>query len=434
MRPLRVLVLAAAAVALLAGASRGPASSVPRIPAAREKAAPLLGISFRSQVGVLARLDSRSLRPRKGVRLVLGDGVSAWGFSSDRTRLVVCRGAPGLTVLRFVDPMTLKPLGRLVLSRGWAQKVAWIAPDRLLVLQVNDGNYDLVVVDPQALRIVSRRAVPGDLVAAERAPGGLVLLLAPHGRIGVATLAVADADGKLRTVGLDRTYAGFEGSPDEQPSTGIPHHRTPGLAVDPQEGRAIVVGAGEPVAEVSLDSLAVSYHSLARASLLSRLGRWLEPTALAKGTDGPTRYARWLGNGLVAVAGSDERMYDDASGRHMSWTPSGLQLLDTRTWALRTLAPNADSFARAGAWLLATGSTSNPETGEQSAIGLAGYGPDGTLRFRTLKRQGVYVEVVYRGRAYVDAERSGDVVVNTSSGRIVGEHGDLPWVLLGDAS
>lgn len=434
MRPLWALLLAVVAVALLTGASRGPAASVPRIPAAQEKSGPLLGISFRSEVGVLARLNPRSLRPRTGAHLVLGDDVTGWGFSSDRTRLVVCRGARGLAVLRFVDAVTLKPLGRVVLGPGWSQKVAWVAPDRLLVLKVDEGGSEVVVVDPQALRVVARKAVPGDLVWAEQAADRLVLLLAPHSRIGVATLAVADAKGNFGTVALDRTYAGFEGSPDGDPGTAIPRHRTPGLALDRQGRRAIVVGAGEPAAEVSLDSLSVRYHSLSRASLLARLGRWLEPDALAKGTDGPSRYAQWLGNGLVAVSGSDERLYDDASGRHESSTPSGLQLLDTNSWSLRTLAPGADSFTRVGASLLATGTRWNSETQERRTIGLAGFGPGGGLRFRTLKRQGVYIDFVYRGRAYVEAESSGGVVVDTRSGRIVGEHGTLPWVLLGDAS
>jgi hypothetical protein len=434
MRPLRALALAVVAVALLTGAARGPAASVPRIPAVAEKAGPLLGIAFRSEVGTLARLDPRSLQARKGVRLLLGRGITGWGFSADRTRLVVCRETRSLAVLRFVDASTLKPLGRLVLGAGWVQKVAWVAPDRLLVLQVHDGSNELVVVDPQALRVVVREAVPGDLVAIERAADRLVLLLAPHGRIGVATLAVASPNGSLTTVSLDRTYAGFEGSPDGGPETPIAHHRTPGLAIDPDARRAIVVGAGEPAAEVLLDSLAVSYHSLTRASLLSRLGRWLEPDALAKGSDGPSRYASWLGNGLVAVAGSDERLYESASGRQESSTPSGLQLLDTSTWSVRTLAPGADSFTRAGAWLLATGTRWSSETQEQRTIGLAGFGPDGALRFRTLKRQNVYVDFVYRGRAYVEAESSGGVIVDARSGRTVGRHAGLPWLLLGDAS
>lgn len=45
---------------------------------------------------------------------------------------------------------------------------------------------------------------------------------------------------------------------------GIGRGATPGFAVDRGEGRAYVAGGGTPLAEVTLDDLAVSYHELAR--------------------------------------------------------------------------------------------------------------------------------------------------------------------------
>jgi hypothetical protein len=427
------VVLLAAFVAFLAGAARGPASSVRLIPTASQKTGPLLGITYRREVASLVRLNARSLQPRVGSRLVLGGGVTGWGFSPDHARLVIGREARKLAVLRFIEPRSLASAGRLVLGRGWPQKLAWVTPSRLLVLQVNDGSAEVVTVDAQARTILSRRTLPGDVVTAERAPGRLVLLLAPRGRVGPATLAVADAEGNLGTVALDRTSAGFEGSVDGGPGTPIPRQRIPGLAVDPQGQRAIVVGAGEPVAEVALGSLALTYHTTARPGLLTRVWNWLEPAAIAKGADGPVRNARWLGNGLVAVAGADEQVRDDSDRRLISWAPSGLQLLDTATWSLRTIAPRADSFARVPSGLLATGSSSDAETGIERSIGLAGFGADGSLRFRAFKGQSVYVELVYGGRAFVRAQ-TGNLVLNSGSGRVVGQYDAVPWVLLGDGS
>src|SRR5436309_2382403 len=86
----------------------------------------------------------------------------------------------------------------------------------------------------------------------------------------------------------------------------------------PSASRAFVVGGGAPLAEIRLSNLAVRYHTL---------GRPLDKAELT----GPTRYACWVGNGLLAVAGDDAKgqMVD---GQFLSETkPSGLQLVDTRT-------------------------------------------------------------------------------------------------------
>jgi hypothetical protein len=160
------------------------------------------------------------------------------------------------------------------------------------------------------------------------APGAFVLLLATDNRIGRARLAVVDADGPVRSVELARTRASafFTGG----------RQRRPGLAVDPEGRRAYVVGAGEPVAEVDLRTLRVSYHELgAHRSALGRVRDWLEPEAAAKGAlDGPDRHALWLGNGLLAVTGQDGRAVRTRRGEvtGMSTTPAGLDVVDVRAW------------------------------------------------------------------------------------------------------
>jgi hypothetical protein len=113
--------------------------------------------------------------------------------------------------------------------------------------------------------------------------------------------------------------------------------RIPGLAVDPGSDRAFVV-AGGVAAQIDLRTLAVSIHELGReASFLSRLWSWLDPAALAKEYSGEVREARWLGDGLLAVSGSDAQ-----SGL---MRPAGLVVVDTRTWNIQTIDPGATSVS-----------------------------------------------------------------------------------------
>jgi hypothetical protein len=442
------LAVGALAAALSIRASSGPASNVPLIPAAQSKSSATLGIFYRPSVqranvwvGVLARVGGRALNPkRRGRTLVLGSNISGWAFSPDRSRLVVSVYPGARAILKFVDPTSLKLIATLSLGKGWAYPAAWLAPDRLLLLQYRADTFQLVVVDPIAGRVVRREGLPGSLSVSRPTQDGIALLLAPTTGIGPARLALLDSQGNMRTVELAQISAGSERPPDD-PGSDEPifRRRVPALAIDSDRRRAIVLGAGEPVAEVSLDTLAVSYHSLAQpVSFWSRLGGWLDPVAEAKAIDGPARYAQWLGNGLVAVTGSDAHSYKDSSGKlQMSYRAAGLRLLDTRDWSLRTLEAGADSFTRAGAELLATGSSWDSSSNERPGIGLVDYGPDGGQRFRLFKGEPVYMGLVYRGRAYVGVGEGSDMmqVVELGTGRIIGKRsGPLPWLLEGNSS
>ena len=76
--------------------------------------------------------------------------------------------------------------------------------------------------------------------------------------------------------------------------------------------------------------LGVSYHELSQpGSLFPRLRDWLDPAADAKISFGWSREADWLGDGLVALSGSDYH--------GLSSTPAGLKLIDTEAWGVRPL-------------------------------------------------------------------------------------------------
>jgi hypothetical protein len=203
----------------------------------------------------------------------------------------------------------------------------WVAPRRILVAT----DLTVAAADPGVRRIVWRRSLPTTPNVVARSTGGLVFISAPTAdypnEIGVTTLTVVSASGSVRSVVLDRILTGVRPPDESNPIGGL---RIAGLAVDTAGNRAFVVGAGEPIAEVDLASLAVTYHGGTRT--------------LAKVLDGPYREATWLANGAIAVTGYDGHVAKDAGGNLTeSETPAGLTLVDTHDWSARTIDPATTS-------------------------------------------------------------------------------------------
>jgi len=274
----------------------------------------------------------------------------------------------------------------------------------------------------------------GEPFGVGRTDDALVVLETPRNAIGVARLTLIGGDGGVHSVPLDRVSGGTS----VKTGSGQPviTHRVPALAVDPRGERAYVVQPDGPAAEIDLRSLQVAYHDLsAPSSLLSRLSSWLTPRAEAKGSDGPRRDGRWLGDGLIAVTGSDDSRVVDAKG-NVSYrtTPAGLAIVDTHGWSVQTLDPRAEAVEVGDGVLLATAAYSNGPP-----MGLAAYGPDRKLKFRLFPHSKVWVAAVLTGRAYVatgfdkvsGAERV--AVVDLSAGRVIARRRiDLPTPLLSD--
>jgi hypothetical protein len=181
--------------------------------------------------------------------------------------------------------------------------------------------------------------------------------------------------------------------------------RTRGLAVDPATRRAYVVGADEPVAEVDLRTLHVTYHALAPVRSLQ---------ARAKDIRGPYRTATWLGDGVLAVTGTNARRRPGGGPR---FEPVGVHLIDTRSWRRRTLAPQARWFAVSGQALVVPLATT-----------LAVFGPDGVERLRVPGRFG-WVQAV-DGRAYAWQEGGSILVVDLGTGATSAVAVDRPLTLL----
>jgi len=386
----------------------------------------------------LVRVNSETLRPL-GKRIPVGSGgcaprqggtacwsVPPWTVSPDAAQLAVARN--DASSLRLVDIRRMRVTADVRLDGGAVGALAWLASGRVLALQeVDSERQRLVAIDLTGRRVVARRALGGSVVRLGRTARELVMLLAPAQAIGPARIAVADRQGAVRFVRLERIVAG-----SKLLETGSDHRvdaRLPGLAVDPQGRRAFVVDKSL-VAEIDLRTLAVSYQTLERpASLLGRLWNWLEPAAEAKQVSGHVRSARWLGGDLLAVSGTD---IEQTGAR-----PVGLLVFNTRSWSVRTIDDEATGFVVAGNLLLATGMSWDAATSKTTGMGIAAYGFDGEERFQLFDGESAWVAQVYGGRAYVGISGQDERlrIVDLSAGSVVGERLlPLPRLVRGVAS
>jgi hypothetical protein len=374
---------------------------------------PLLGMSW----GRLFRVDPATLEPLPGPRARLGGHTFGWSFSPDRLKIVL--GGQVVAELRFIDLTRMRLLGGDDLRlkrRGIVATTAWPALRRVLAVVQSPGccigEATAFVVDPIARRILRRYPLRGSLQGFARFRGGLVLVVSPPRSLGPSRLAVLDRRGKLRSLVLAEILSGQE---PVQPGNRPGKERRPGAAIDAVGGRAFVVGADAPLAEVDLVHMRVRYHALSQpVSLLGRLRAWLEPAARADvPPTGPVRKARWLGGGLIAVAGRDS-YYEGGLYRTR---PSGLKLIDVGNGRVRTLDPLADGFSVAAGMLV-------PVTREP---GLNVYSGDGRLRFRLFLRRfpgkRAFVVFARENRAFVTIAGRWPraFVVDLSSGRVLGE-------------
>ena len=332
----------------------------------------LYGVTWQGSLG-LVRVDRDTLRPLAGRRVPLSEGDHlGWSFAPDRSRIVLGSAARGAT-LRLIDLRAMRALGDVrVTRRGSEVATAWTGPRRVLAVVVTPGCCgagDTIVagVDAGRRRVLWRRTLGGSLQAGERLRRSILLVLGPRGRsIGPSRLVEVGPRGGTRSAPLPEIRSGSE--PDGR---GVTRYWDPGLAVDRSGGRAFVVQAGAPVAEVDLSTLRVRSHPL-------------EPDSrAADAVAGPTRHALWLGRGMLAVTGSNNRSSADdrdRGGRNLD-TPAGLTLVDTRRWRARTIDPRTTDAVLVAGTVLASSFLFESRGQATSGSGLTGYTVDGRRRF-----------------------------------------------------
>lgn len=359
----------------------------------------------------MQRYDRATLRPF-GPTLRIGANAWSWSRSPDGRTVALAGGQrdrPGVVV--FVDVATLRRIGRFRFAAGYPGGLRWVAPERLLLVTGTEAGGSVRLVDPLARRQLDQVSLPGRVARGARTAEGLALLLGPQQGVGPAQLVLVDGSLSVRSVSLTRIRVGWEvPQPVGVGSSETPARmRVPGLAVDPTGTRAVVAGAGEPVAEIDLRTGAVTYHPV-----LER-----RPAAAAKAISGPNLSAVWLPGEKVAVTGTVYGGLDETT-RALRRDPFGLVLLDTRAWRSR-LVPGLSGFLRAGPWLVAPG----------PAGGLDWYDAGGGRRGHLLGRWNVTDSAWIGERGIVRSWSEGkSFVVDLRRGRVLGGTDLVPPLFL----
>ncbi len=409
--PVAALVVAGA----LAGGSAGAS---PR---------PLFGIAgYPSSV---VRLDAATLRP-VGRRIATAGHTFGWSYAPNGSR--AAGGSDGSGELRLYDLRGMRSLGDVHLgAQGLVLLSAWATPRLLLAAVATPGCCGLgettvVGVDADERRVLWRRALHGSYQDGQRFRRSFVLVLGPRRSVGASRLAVVGPDGRVRTAALPDIRSGIRHSGGPDPATSRSEIWNPGLALDPR-GRAFVVQHGAPVAEVDLRTLRVRVHGVRRG-----------PLAAAKYDSGPTRVARWLGNGLLAVTGSDSVVRQDASGvLQQRDEPAGLKLVDTRRWTVRTLDAPTSRIEVAGRTLLAYGISWDSGRRGLAGDGLRGYDLDGSQRFHRYAGEPISTAVPLGPRLLVSGSEGSRLfrsaaLLDTATGRELRRLRSIPAPLPGD--
>jgi hypothetical protein len=406
----------------------------------------LLAIASDQHGSVLEELDPSTFTAiRVSARVGFSDG---WAVSPDRKLVAVATHADSsyarFSTMRFANASTLRWVRGGVRLDGYLRGAIWPRAGTMYALAADSGGAWLTLdtIDTVVKKIVARTTIVSQVTRVAHSAGGLVLLGQKVNAIAPATLTLVDSDGGVRSVELERILAGTHFDQSSQDPIGTT--RQPGLAVDPVGGIGYVIEPDGLVAEVQLGDLTVSYHELG-SSLRARLAAWLMPPAEAKGVNGLELTARWLGDGLIAVTGTDQSATRKQDGRLvLASTPDGLRVIDTNDWSERTLDVAADRAVVVDNLLLASGSRwrSDGSKTTSSGEGLGAYGADGSLRWRLESPANVSVIAAYGSRALIQKISAGQItqqpllLVDLAGGRIMGT---LPssayvWPLLGSGS
>ncbi len=398
------------------GASSGTVTAAP--------SKPFVGMLMLDTGVILARLDPLSLEPVSR-KVELGEYHNAWSLSPDGTQLALGVSAPGESgrvgiIILDLDDLTVV---REIETGGAAEALAWLTPSLLIGGLVRDGT---VVVDPLTGEILHRWPSLSPPEASARTPEGLVMLF-PRTGTTAPRLAVVDAQGRLRSVVLDRIQL------SARYADGVYYADRAGLAVDPGQARAYVFAADAPVADVDLRTMRVSYHRL--EALFLSAGEVGGTEAQPEDVRARIRRALWLGDGQVLVFGSD---LVPAAREDFESIAAGATLVDTVKWRSCTLDAKAGGAAFVGGRVLAYGS------GDPGSRGLRGYSVQGRPAFHLADREPVWDVQAAGHLAYVrgpvievspqGGTRSTVYVVDVRSGTVlrkIAPRGELVDVVAG---
>jgi hypothetical protein len=409
----RLLTLAALVVALAGcggGSDDEAAAPQPTGTGAPPSSEPVLAATGIPEGSRIHWVDGRTLEPVDPRSVEIPFYTATVERSPDGSSLAV--GGSETGDVQLVDLEEMRTVGAVAVEdASHVERLNWVRPD-LLLASLGGLTSQAAAIDPVSGRVVAAHDLGGTTLYSQSTEAAIVLLVAPSDRIGPARVVVFDGS-EPRSVELAEVKAGWEQVEDSEDDYQA-RQSVPALAVDPAGTRALVIPAGNRVAEVDLETLTVAYHDLAEpVSLLGRLRDWLEPPAQAKAIDGPDRNAVWLRSGLVAVSGANYSYSEDDGD--MDITPAGVALIDPSDWTVSRLSDEPSWVTLRGDSLLASAWTVGVD--EQT---LMVFDPDGTLRF-SLAREGADLSQVSGDHLYVAThEGTRFEIVDLETGETVG--------------
>jgi hypothetical protein len=353
--------LVAAVSALLAGAAAPPAAAE----------GPLLRLIDGRVSDQIVRVNPRTLKPISRPIETFRRGWSR-DFSPDGRFLAYAASARPARI-QLIDVVGWRSVG--VLRRGDIGTLTWARDDRL----VEAGGTEIRVLAVPGGRLVARHSLNRFWVDSEAIPNGVALLTQPRRELAPAGLLLADGDGGLRRIRLDRIESGGSRRLSLRPA----------LAVDAGGDRAYVVAPREPlVAEIDLASGAVAYHPLGASAAKGDEEAWW-------------RDAQWTADGHIAITG-DHMPRPLPNGRPAAGPiPYGLRLVDPRDWSIRTVNRRTNVLDIAGDRLLANGTTWNASWRKSTSTGLVAFDLSGRPAFDRFAGKDVAVLGDHGRYAYV---------------------------------
>jgi hypothetical protein len=137
---------------------------------------------------------------------------------------------------------------------------------------------------------------------------------------------------------------------------------------------------------------------------------------------GPERHAVWVGNGTLAVTGSDTSTTEIAGGQlRITTTPLGLYLVDVATGSTQLVKRDVASVRLVGRSLIAFGVAEDSTARNATGFGLSVLGLDGTERLHLFGSTPIVEVQSQGGLVYASLrDRSGHVVVvDPDAGRVL---------------
>jgi hypothetical protein len=291
-------------------------------------------------------LDPVTLQPERGSLVPLRNSLVSQVLGPDGTTIAFGSGTHG-TIVTF-DPASFTRIGLMRVppkNRSVPQELLLVSwPSDHLIVGVAQAYLahqlfagQLVLIDPAERKVRKRVPLHGSAIAeASASAGTTVVLVGDVHDTGPGHLVVVDPKGHIRSVSLPAIKAGANTEADTQWPGFVVHGRT-----------AYVVGEGEAITAVDLESLRVESHAVPDLMVERVLPL---PPPMTPGSGGIYRSIGrsvvWDGPHRLLVTGSDN--FPAHGATRNQWVSHPAMLVDTHSWRVTRTFHDAERVEAVG--------------------------------------------------------------------------------------